>query len=134
MDAHVYILRCADGAYYVGSHRGEDVGNRVADHNNGVYPKAWTYRRRPVELVWSDYFPSVMDAIACERQLKGWTRAKKEALIRGDWAALRGLARSGTRRPSTSSGRGDFWRVEIECLEHRLRALEPPPRSHSTSS
>ena len=104
MEAFVYMLRCADGAYYVGSHRGSDVAHRVAGHNSGLYPKAWTFRRRPVELVWSEHFGSVLDAIAYERQFKGWSRAKKEALIRGDWTAVQALARGGTPRPSTSSG------------------------------
>ena len=85
MAIFVYMLRCADGAYYIGSHRGEDVAHRVADHNAGRFPKAWTYRRRPVELVWAEYVEHALDATAVERQLKGWTRAKKEALIRGDW-------------------------------------------------
>ncbi len=104
MAIFVYMLRCADGAYYIGSHRGDDVANRVADHNAGRFPKAWTHRRRPVELVWAEAFEHALDAIAVERQLKGWTRAKKEALIRGDWAAIQDLARGGTPRPSTGSG------------------------------
>ena len=82
--AFVYILRCSDGAYYVGSYRGDDLNVRVAEHNFGHRRKAWTYRRRPVELAWSDHFNRYTDAIACERQLKGWSRAKKEALIAGD--------------------------------------------------
>ncbi len=101
MAIFVYMLRCADGAYYIGFHRGEDVAHRVADHNAGRFPKAWTYRRRPVELVWAEEFASILDGIACERRLKGWSRAKKEALIRGDWAAIQDLARSRTPRPST---------------------------------
>ena len=89
MAIFVYLLRCSDGAYYIGSHRGEDVAHRVADHNAGRFPQAWTQRRRPVELVWAESFESALDATAVERQLKGWTRAKKEALIRGDWATSR---------------------------------------------
>ena len=104
MDVYVYMLRCADGAYYIGSHRGSDPALRVAQHNQGLDRKAWTYRRRPVELVWAERYDLALQAIACERQLKGWTRAKKEALIRGDWAAIQELARSRTPRPSTSSG------------------------------
>ena len=50
----VYILRCADGSYYVGSHRGTDINVRVAEHNAGKHSNAWTFKRRPVELVWSD--------------------------------------------------------------------------------
>ncbi|NQE62846.1 GIY-YIG nuclease family protein [Caulobacter sp. RHG1] len=102
--AWVYILRCSDGLYYVGSHRGPDPAARVGEHNAGLNPKAFTYKRRPVELVWAGDFQFITDAIAFERQLKGWSRAKKEAVIRGDWDALPDLARSGRPRPSTSSG------------------------------
>ncbi len=102
--AWVYILRCADGMYYVGSHRGPDPAVRVAGHNAGLDPSAFTYKRRPVELVWTGAFQFITDAIAFERQLKGWSRAKKEAVIRGDWEALPSLAQCRTPRPSTSSG------------------------------
>uniref|UniRef100_B0SZF4 Excinuclease ABC, C subunit-like protein n=1 Tax=Caulobacter sp. (strain K31) TaxID=366602 RepID=B0SZF4_CAUSK len=90
--------------YYVGSHRGEDPSTRAASHNQGADPKAFTYKRRPVVLVWSEHFDQIIDAVAWERRLKGWSRAKKEAVIRGDWDVLPGLSRSRNPRPSTSSG------------------------------
>jgi putative endonuclease len=99
------MLRCADGAYYVGSFRGDDSNWRVVQHNDGVFPNAWTARRRPVELVWSEHFDLFMDAFTCERRLKGWSRAKKEALIRGEHDALPGLARSRTPKPSAFARR-----------------------------
>ena len=92
MSAFVYMLRCGDGSYYVGSTRGESVDKRVGEHQNGTYP-GYTSRRRPVVLVWSEHFDSITDAVLMERRLKGWSRAKKEALIRGDWAAVQTLAR-----------------------------------------
>ena len=101
MKVWVYILRCADDAYYVGSHRGDDPKDREAQHNAGLDPKAWTYSRRPVALVWAGEFEDPLEAIAFERQLKRWSRAKKEAVIRGDWAALPALAR---RRSRVSKG------------------------------
>jgi putative endonuclease len=97
MGAWVYILRCSDERYYVGSHRGEDVATRVSQHNLGSDKTAWTYGRRPVTLAWAEYFDEILTAIALERQLKGWTRAKKEAVIRGDWDALPALARGRNR-------------------------------------
>jgi putative endonuclease len=103
LEAWVYILRCADGSYYVGSHRGWDVQARVHEHNLGSNPKAYTARRLPVVLVWSEHHDRVTDAIAAERRLKGWSRAKKEALIRGDIEELRRLSR-GRPRPSSGSG------------------------------
>ncbi len=103
MDIHVYILRCADNSYYVGLAR-EGLDSRIGDHHSGRY-RGYTYSRRPVELVWSQDFLWLTDAIVCERRLKGWRREKKEALIRGDYAALRELARTASRPPpSTGSG------------------------------
>ena len=81
------MLRCADGSYYVGSTTGDDLSSRVDQHNAGSH-KGYTFSRRPVVLVWSEYFERITDGIAVERQLKGWSRAKKEALLRSDWAKL----------------------------------------------
>jgi putative endonuclease len=89
MSAYIYILRCADGSYYVGSTRSSREA-RVAEHDRGEFG-GYSARRRPVSLVYQQEFDRVTDAIAAERQLKGWTRAKKEALIRGDYETLRSL-------------------------------------------
>ncbi len=97
MQIWVYLLRCADGAFYVGTHRGPDPADREAEHNAGVRREAWTYERRPVKLVWTSEFEDPFEAVAFERQLKGWSRAKKEALIRGDWNAIRAHARRRSR-------------------------------------
>ena len=97
MKAWVYVLRCVDGCYYVGSYRGDDIETRVSEHNYGIHPGAWTYNRGPVELMWSQTFPRIQDAIATEQQMKKWSRAKKEAVIRGDWSALPELARCRSR-------------------------------------
>jgi predicted GIY-YIG superfamily endonuclease len=99
MSFWVYILRCADRSYYVG--HTDDLELRLAKHTNGEYP-GYTKTRLPIELVFTEEFSSRADAFARERQLKGWTRRKKEALIRGDWAEISRLA-----RPSTSSGRAE---------------------------
>jgi putative endonuclease len=82
MGAFVYILRCSDDSFYVESATGNDLNRRIAEHQTGVFP-GYTYTRRPVELVWSEHFDRITDAIAVERKLKGWTRAKKQALVRG---------------------------------------------------
>ena len=101
MGAHVYMLQCADGSYYVGSATGVDLWRRIAEHETGAY-RGYTYSRRPVRLMWSEYFDRVADAIAVERKLKGWTRAKKEALIKDDWAKLRRLAKRRAGKPKPS--------------------------------
>jgi putative endonuclease len=85
MGAFVYMLRCADGSFYVGSATGDDLTRRIAEHQSGYY-HGYTSTRRPVTLVWSEHFLRITDAIAVERQIKGWSRAKKEALIKGDWS------------------------------------------------
>jgi putative endonuclease len=98
--AFVYMLRCADGSYYVGSTVME-LDRRVEEHNAGAFP-GYTSRRRPVTLVWSESFDRLEDAAAAERKVKGWSRAKKRALIQGDWETIRMLAKRPTARQSSS--------------------------------
>ncbi len=88
--AWMYILECADGSYYVGSTR--DLERRLSEHNLGKGAK-YTIKRRPVKLVFSAQFDQVSDAYAAEKKVQGWGRAKREALIRGEYEALPGLAR-----------------------------------------
>jgi len=90
MTAYVYILRCADDSYYVGSTR--SLEQRVWEHNEGLGAR-YTACRRPVELVWSGEFENVGDAFFWEKRIQNWSRAKREALIRGDYAALPELAK-----------------------------------------
>lgn len=80
MSAYVYIPRCADGSYYVGSTR-TDLERRLAEHDAGMFG-GYTASRRPVRLVYHQEFLRIEDAVAAERQMKGWSRAKKEALIK----------------------------------------------------
>ena len=87
----VYILRCADGSYYVGSTK-QDVEARVWEHNN-LPLDGYTARRRPVGLVFAETYERITDAIARERQIKGWSRRKKEALIALNYAGLPELSR-----------------------------------------
>jgi putative endonuclease len=95
VNACLYILRCADGSHYIGATVG-DLETRVAEHQAGVY-HGYTCPRRPVILVFHHYFDRLEDAAVAERQVKGWRREKKEALIRGDYRALPFLARRGAR-------------------------------------
>ncbi len=87
-----YILRCADGSYYVGSIR-NDVMVRLQQHNLGVGSR-YTACRLPVELAWCAAFERVTDAFALEKQVQNWSRAKREALIEGRLDDLPGLSRS----------------------------------------
>ena len=95
----VYILRCADGTYYTG--HTDDLEARLAGHRMGRIA-GYTLTRRPVSLVFSQQFASREEAFAAERQIKGWTRAKKEALIHGEWSRLSRLARSSFDKLRTS--------------------------------
>jgi predicted GIY-YIG superfamily endonuclease len=91
----VYILECGDGSFYVGATT--DLEKRVAEHQNG-FGGRYTAFRQPVELVFSYETASLDGARVAEQQLKGWRRAKRLALIRGDYEALVALARTARER------------------------------------
>lgn len=97
MVAYVYMLRCSDGRYYVGSAR-DSLEQRILEHQSGHYG-GFTSSRRPVELVYHEAFERITDAIAAERKLKGWSRAKKEALISGDFERIKQLSKRRKIRP-----------------------------------
>ncbi|MEQ8925565.1 MAG: GIY-YIG nuclease family protein [Fulvivirga sp.] len=87
----VYILQCADDSYYVGMTN--DIDRRLAEHQQGVN-RGYTSYRRPVKLVFTEHFSNVNHAFEFEKQIKGWRRAKKEALINGEWELLPELAKA----------------------------------------
>ncbi len=89
MASWAYMLRCSDGSFYVG--RTTNLDQRMGEHEAGIHA-GYTADRLPVELVWVEEFQPIDDAIAAERRLKGWSRAKKLALIAGDYAAIARLA------------------------------------------
>jgi predicted GIY-YIG superfamily endonuclease len=91
MAAWVYILRCSGGTYYTGCTT--NIDQRLYEHQAGIYP-GYTSCRRPVKLVWIEEFSNVNQAIDVERQLKGWSRRKKEALMKGDFILIHELAQS----------------------------------------
>jgi predicted GIY-YIG superfamily endonuclease len=86
----VYLLRCSDNSYYCG--QTDSMDNRLQQHQEGKI--GYTSTRKPIELVWQGEFEARAGAIEFERQIKGWSRAKKEALIRGDWEGIKELAKS----------------------------------------
>ena len=96
MQGTVCILRCADGSYYTGLTK-QDPEVRAWEHNNDPID-SYTARRRPVTLVFVEVYDRLTDAIARERQIEGWSRRKKEALIRGDYEALPALASRSSKR------------------------------------
>lgn len=89
----IYILHCADGSYYTG--HTDDLETRIGEHQAGTCG-GYTASRRPVALVWTQACATREEALAAERQIKGWGRKKKEALIRGDWEEVSRLAKGET--------------------------------------
>ncbi|MCG3166159.1 MAG: hypothetical protein POELPBGB_01935 [Bacteroidia bacterium] len=87
---YVYILLCSDNSYYIGVTN--DVNERISYHNYGTDVSAYTYDRRPVKLMYVEAFKEFEQAIAREKQLKKWTRRKKEALINENWEKLKDFA------------------------------------------
>jgi predicted GIY-YIG superfamily endonuclease len=81
-DFYVYMLKCADNSYYIG--HTDNLEQRIAEHKNGGY-SAYTTTRLPVIVVFVQAFASRDEAFNMERKIKGWSRKKKEALIKGDW-------------------------------------------------
>ena len=100
MPFHVYILKCSDRSYYTG--HTDRLEARVFAHNQ-VESQGYTQKRRPVSLVFAEKMPTRQDAIARERQIKGWSRAKKEALINGDWERLMALAQKSSKKPNLAN-------------------------------
>ena len=95
--AWTYILECSDGSFYVGSTT--DVDARLWEHNHTPDGADYTRRRRPVRLVWAGEFESAAEAFAFEKQVQGWSRQKRRALIEGRWDQLPALSsRVRTRR------------------------------------
>ncbi|MBK8498263.1 MAG: GIY-YIG nuclease family protein [Flavobacteriales bacterium] len=92
MALYVYILRCADNSYYTGLT--DDPMRRLEQHQQGLRRDAYTFTRRPVEMVYAQHFPDGThdQARAWEKKLKGWSRAKKEAVIKERWNDLPSLA------------------------------------------
>ena len=86
----VYILRCEDGSYYTG--HTDELEQRIAQHATGAIPDCFTFKRRPVTVVYTQEFSTREEALSAEMQIKGWGRKKKEAMIRGDWVEVSKLA------------------------------------------
>lgn len=89
---YVYILKCRDNSYYTGVT--SNIEKRVLEHQNGDDPKSYAYRKRPVKLVWYECYNDINQAIEKEKQIKGWSRKKKEALIKEDFDSLIELSKN----------------------------------------
>ena len=96
-----YMMKCSDGSYYTG--HTDNLDKRVGEHQSGII-SGYTSSRLQVELVSSQDFATRKEALNSERQIKGWSRKKKEDLIQGYWKEISRLARSRSNHPSISSG------------------------------
>lgn len=102
---YVYILLCNDNSYYTGVTN--NIGRRFAEHQEGIDHGCYTYSRRPLKLVLVKEFDNPKEAIAFEKQVKGWSRAKKKALIDNDWVSLKRVSKNYTQYgPSTTQDDG----------------------------
>jgi predicted GIY-YIG superfamily endonuclease len=128
MSFWVYILRCSDDSYYTG--HTDNLEIRIGQHVTGAFPNCYTYSRRPLECVFTQEFPTREEALASEQQIKGWSRKKKEAMIRGDWVEVSRLAHSSVR-PEPVEGPGTGFvegRVVVRQAHHERQAsVRPEP-------
>lgn len=124
MSFHAYLLRCADGSFYAG--HTDDLERRIAQHDAGTMP-CYTLSRRPVTLVWHERFGTREEALAAERRIKGWSRAKKEALIAGDWARVSALAKN---RQGQAAGGFDELSPNGDRLDAPSTARRDPAEGH----
>jgi predicted GIY-YIG superfamily endonuclease len=90
MSFWIYILRCADGSYYTG--HTDNLEKRIGEHQTGLC-SGYTAGRLPIELVFTQECSTRIEALTAERQIKGWSRKKKEAMMRGDWTEVSRLAK-----------------------------------------
>ncbi|MFM5955255.1 MAG: GIY-YIG nuclease family protein [Novosphingobium sp.] len=108
-----YMLHCRGGYFYVG--HTDDLDRRISEHQSGSIP-GFTADHQPIEFVWSQDFPTRDEAKAAERRIKGWSRAKKLALIRGDWDGISLLAK---KKDSASTSSAQTEQGEIPDLSHQ---------------
>jgi putative endonuclease len=137
MSFWVYILRCKGDSYYTG--HTDNLENRIAQHQTGNID-GYTAARLPVELVWSQIFTTREEALSAEMQIKGWSRKKKEAMMRADWPQVNRLSRGKHRHervvqstsPFALSVGGIFAEVEGRKLKSPTR-LGAPPALHAST-
>ena len=101
-ESYLYILKCNDDSYYTGMTN--NINRRFVEHQAGLNPDAYTYNKRPVELVYYTCFTNIYDTINREKQIKSWSRRKKEALIEGRMEDLPNLAKKDFKKPKFNEG------------------------------
>ena len=126
MSFYVYILKCVDNSYYTG--HTDNLEQRLAQHHRRYFPFCYTATRLPVELVYTQMFPTREEALASEQQIKGWSRKKKEAMMRGDWNEVSRLAKSKqTLRAFDSSTARQAHNSELMAQGNRSATVRAEP-------
>ncbi|GHC82481.1 Mov34/MPN/PAD-1 family protein [Novosphingobium pokkalii] len=120
MAFHAYLLLCADGSFYAG--HTDDLDTRMAQHESGL--GGYTAQRRPLRLVWQQDFATREEALSAELRIKGWSRAKKQALVDGDWERLQVLARN---RQGREVARGGFDKLSPNGTAGEDQSEDPSP-------
>lgn len=127
----VYILRCADGSYYAG--HTDNLEIRINQHQAGECA-GYTLTRRPLKLVWYQECTTREEALSAERQIKGWSRKKKEAMMRGDWVEVSRLAQSKSALQDTDKEKsGQEYPTEAKYRKSFVGALLTMPNVSSDS-
>ena len=126
----VYILRCADASYYTG--HTDNLEKRIGEHTAGAIASCYTFKRRPLELVFSQDFTTREEALASEQRIKGWSRKKKEAMMRGDWTEVSRLARSAHPESSAPVRTEPLSTVRPEPVEGQEPSIHPSTSSGRT--
>ena len=121
MKGWMYILECSDGSYYTGSTNNLEL--RLAQHQNGEGANH-TKKHSPVKLVYSEEFQRIDKAFYREKQVQGWSRKKKEALINGEFDKLPQLSKNYTQYPDSTSASASTGSASEKSL--RLRQAQPP--------
>jgi putative endonuclease len=119
---YVYIFECADGSYYTGSTW--DLDRRLWEHNNGLGAKH-TAKRLPVKLVFCEACDRIEDAYVREKQIQGWSRKKKEALMAGDWERIHGFAECQNVSHSRNVGFSPRLPVRLCSRQGSVNAAQP---------
>ncbi|SHO63914.1 GIY-YIG nuclease family protein [Algoriphagus zhangzhouensis] len=106
----VYILECRDKSFYTGVTN--NLERRLSEHQEGFDPNSYTFKRRPIKLVFSQKFQNIKEAISFEKQVKGWSKKKKQAMIEGNWEMLKSYSKCNNKTPDKNKGFdiGDFRR------------------------
>jgi len=127
---YVYILKCSDSSYYTGVTN--NLEKRFAEHQCGDNPKSYVFKRRPLKLVWSECYNEINQAIEKEKQIKGWSRKKKEALIKGDYGLLIKLAKNTSQQHQLNNSKSALRLAQADTFFTKIVITGPESSGKTT--